>query len=86
MTAVSQEYWNELQFQVSQGHLDDVKELLLKNPVGYDANMISENTAVPRVSPLHIACRIGGMEMVKVLLPHCDVNVADQVTDCVCLA
>ncbi len=76
---ILQEYWNELQYQVSRGDIDAVQGLLLKNPVGYDANIIAESTAVPKVSPLHIACRIGGTEMVKLLLPHCDINVADQV-------
>lgn len=65
---------------MSRGDIESVQALLLKNPVGYDANMIAESTAVPRVTPLHIACRIGSTEMVKLLLPHCDINVVDQVS------
>jgi ankyrin repeat protein len=38
-----------------------------------------QSSVIPQVTPLHIACRFGNIETVKVLAAYCDVNVQDQV-------
>jgi ankyrin repeat protein len=34
---------------------------------------------VPQVTTIHIAARRGNVDLIKLLLPHVDVNIADQV-------
>ena len=38
----------------------------------------SQSKVIPQVTPIHIACRYGNLEAVKVLITSCDVNVQDQ--------
>lgn len=37
-----------------------------------------QNKAVPEVTPLHIAAATGNVDVIKLLLPLCDVNRQDQ--------
>lgn len=69
------EDWNELQYACSIENLDGVKAILHG---GIDANWAMESNAVPQTTPLHIACRTGNIELVKLLMPHCNINRPDQ--------
>mmetsp|Transcript_6106 Transcript_6106/g.9124 ORF Transcript_6106/g.9124 Transcript_6106/m.9124 type:complete len:224 (-) Transcript_6106:1472-2143(-) len=60
---------------VSIGDIGEATELLLNRA---DVNFQIKNKAIPQVSPLHIACRYGNLDIVKLLTKSCNINCQDQ--------
>lgn len=67
--------WNALQLACSLGDNDVTKHILSE---GANSDVQFKSSVVPRVTPLHIACRFGHIDIVKQLLPYADTNKQDQ--------